>query len=193
MGNGEGNLQTTSGKATIPATNGLGDLLGNAFADLGLSTPAPAVQQHGGGADDMDIFGISSSTSKHVPQSSPSSTGIPPIVVLNSKGVTVKFDFERAASSDQPAVIRMTVTNGNGTGVENFNFQAAVTKAYQVEILPPSGTLVPANNSGTVQQTLKVTRISHGQPLRMKLKAAFLLNGLPQLVQGEVNQFPSLW
>jgi hypothetical protein len=47
---------------------------------------------------------------------------------LNGQGITVKFDFERANTSTHVAVVRLTVTNSNGSDVENFNFQAAVNK-----------------------------------------------------------------
>ena len=62
-------------------------------------------------------------------------------------------------------------------------------QTFQLELLTPSGDFVPPNNSGAVTQTIKVMNPSR-QPMRMRYKLAFTVNGNTTNDQGEVNDFP---
>ena len=62
-------------------------------------------------------------------------------------------------------------------------------QTFQLELLTPSGDLIPPNNSGAVTQTIKVMNPSK-QAMRMRYKLAFMVNGNANNTQGEVNNFP---
>ncbi len=50
------------------------------------------------------------------------------LIAINRNGITIKFEIERAEQSTSPAQIRVITTNANSDPIENFTFQAAVTK-----------------------------------------------------------------
>jgi len=73
--------------------------------------------------------------------------------------------------------------------MDGFLFQAAVTKAFQIQMMPPSATSVPPNGMGAVTQVMVVQRTAATQPLRMRVKINYSQNGQPITHQTEVNNF----
>ncbi len=112
---------------------------------------------------------------------------IPFIIAVENGPVKIEFAFERD-SADKVSIL-LRATNSAPSAVTSFLFQAAVPKTFQLELLTPSGDLIPPNNSGAVTQTIKVINPSK-QPMRMRYKLAFTVNGNTTNNQGEVNNFP---
>uniref|UniRef100_A0A915I632 GAE domain-containing protein n=1 Tax=Romanomermis culicivorax TaxID=13658 RepID=A0A915I632_ROMCU len=61
--------------------------------------------------------------------------------------------------------ITLSATNSTPNAMESFVFQAAVTKAFQIQMLPPSSSAIKPLNSEKLTQVMKVHRISPGQAL----------------------------
>ena len=88
-------------------------------------------------------------------------------------------------------------------------------QTFQLQMLSPSGTIVPPNNSGSLSQVINIANpqkvgflslslsgpLSHTfdcthclsvsqQPLRMRIRLSYNVNGVDIQEQGEVNDFP---
>ncbi|XP_077503671.1 adaptor protein complex 1, gamma subunit isoform X4 [Amblyomma americanum] len=123
----------------------------------------------------------------------PTTNGIPPMTVFEKDGLKLDFTFEKEPSSPQTAVIHLTAINLSSCPMTDFLFQAAVPKTFQLQMLPPDGSVVQANSSGCVKQTIKVTS-PQKNPLRMRIRISYSINGAQVLEQAEVNNFPtSVW
>ncbi|XP_068691732.1 AP-1 complex subunit gamma-1-like isoform X1 [Montipora foliosa] len=118
------------------------------------------------------------------------SAGFPPITAFESNGLKIDFAFEKVPGNPSNVVsIMVTATNSLSIPMTDFVFQAAVPKTFQLQLQSPSGNIIPANNSGAVNQGVKVANPQQ-QPLRMRLKVTYKVNGAPVNEQGEVNSFP---
>lgn len=123
----------------------------------------------------------------------PTTNGIPPMTVFEKDGLKLDFAFEKEPSSPQTAVIHLTAVNLSSCPMTDFLFQAAVPKTFQLQMLPPDGSVVQPNSSGCVRQTIKVTS-PYKNPLRMRIRISYSVNGAQVLEQAEVNNFPaSVW
>lgn len=123
----------------------------------------------------------------------PTTNGIPPMTVFEKDGLKLDFAFEKEPSSPQTAVIHLTAVNLSSCPMTDFLFQAAVPKTFQLQMLPPDGAVVQPNSSGCVRQTIKVTS-PYKNPLRMRIRISYSVNGAQVLEQAEVNNFPaSVW
>ncbi|RMX50218.1 hypothetical protein pdam_00004802 [Pocillopora damicornis] len=119
-----------------------------------------------------------------------SSSGFPPITAFEKNGLKIIFAFEKVPGNPSNVVsIMVTATNSLAFPMTDFVFQAAVPKTFQLQLLSPSGNVMPPNNSGTITQEVKVANPQQ-QPLRMRLKLSYKVNGAPVNEQGEVNSFP---
>lgn len=119
-----------------------------------------------------------------------SSSGFPPITAFENNGLKIIFAFEKVPGNPSNVVsIMVTATNSLAFPMTDFVFQAAVPKTFQLQLLSPSGNVVPPSNSGTITQEVKVANPQQ-QPLRMRLKLSYKVNGAPVNEQGEVNSFP---
>jgi len=78
------------------------------------------------------------------------------ITAYDKSGLKIDFEFERSAV-DGVLSISLTATNSNSAPLTDFVFQAAVPKSFQLQLLSPSGSIVPANNSGSLTQVMKIT------------------------------------
>ncbi|VDK43820.1 unnamed protein product [Anisakis simplex] len=108
------------------------------------------------------------------PQSKPTQ---PSTVAINSKGIEGILYVESDFSDNKPAVLRLVATNNNPANVENFNFQVAVTKAYQIELMPPSSATISGNGQGS---------------LKMRIKTYYTINGQQQLIEAMVPKIAGL-
>lgn len=123
----------------------------------------------------------------------PTTNGIPPMTVFEKDGLKLDFAFEKEPSSPQTAVIHLTAINLSSCPMTDFLFQAAVPKTFQLQMLPPDGSIVQPNSSGCVKQTIKVTS-PHKNPLRMRIRISYSVSGAQVLEQAEVSNFPtSVW
>ncbi|CAD5208904.1 unnamed protein product [Bursaphelenchus xylophilus] len=183
MGNGD------SGSTPVPATSqkaaggGLEELFG-----LGINgssstsqTSAPVSQASiPGGNDFADLFGGSSTTQPAVEPSKPAE------IVVNKSGFEVQMVVENGFASG-PAVIRFEIVNNNPVPVENFNLQAAVTRQFQIELLPSSGSRLEADGMSTTTQLAKITKLAENRVPKLRLKLNYSLNGSARTFQEDIT------
>lgn len=121
------------------------------------------------------------------------SGGLAPLIAFNKNGLMIEFRCERDNNSPTTSLINVKAFNTSPTPMTDFIFQAAVPKSFQLQLQSPSGTLLPPLNGGTVDQVVKINN-PQKQPIRMRLRLSYSMNGNPVTEIGEVNSFPSeLW
>ncbi|KRY21886.1 AP-1 complex subunit gamma-1 [Trichinella patagoniensis] len=86
------------------------------------------------------------------------------IPVLNENGLVVNFTVEKLSTNPAQLSIQLIATNKSQFEIEQFFFQAAVTKAFQITMSPPSSTVIPANEAGQLTQAMTVQRMTPSLP-----------------------------
>lgn len=100
---------------------------------------------------------------------------ISPITAFDKNGLKIVFQFERCTDNPLTISITMIATNTTDQPMNDFLFQAAVPKvfftyskclmflfsniflqSFQLQLMPPSSTIIPANNNGSIKQVIKV-------------------------------------
>jgi len=147
---------------------------------FGGSYPAAAPVTGGGGLDSL-LNGVDT-----LSFAAPSST-VPPLTAYEKHGLRVVFTFPQTIAGGSPSIV-LQAHNLTPQPILNFVFQAAVPKSMQLQLDPPSSSTIPA--SGSVTQHMAVANPS-GAVLRMKLKIAFSVGGIPVSDMAEVNNFPN--
>ncbi|XP_011687540.1 PREDICTED: AP-1 complex subunit gamma-1 isoform X5 [Wasmannia auropunctata] len=112
---------------------------------------------------------------------------LPSMAVLDKSGLKITFKLERPPDIPDLLVINMLAQNSGSTTLTDFLFQAAVPRTFQLQMLSPSGTVIPP--SGQVTQVLRVTNMNRAQ-LRMRLRISYTGPTGSVLEQTEVNNFP---
>ncbi|EFA84585.1 clathrin-adaptor gamma chain [Heterostelium album PN500] len=133
-----------------------------------------------GGASLLDLMGDTlspTSSSSPAPLSAaPQSLVFP---VYQKHGLNISYDCSKP-NADQVNLTQvvMLVTNTLASPITNLSVKAAVPQYLKIQLLPPSGTTVPPNNSGEVTQIVKVLNTLQGQkPILLRLKLDFTVNG----------------
>eukprot|EP00520_Triparma_pacifica_P006035 CAMPEP_0118655956 /NCGR_PEP_ID=MMETSP0785-20121206/13227_1 /TAXON_ID=91992 /ORGANISM="Bolidomonas pacifica, Strain CCMP 1866" /LENGTH=874 /DNA_ID=CAMNT_0006548773 /DNA_START=115 /DNA_END=2736 /DNA_ORIENTATION=+ len=100
-----------------------------------------------------------------------------PVITAYSKdSLTIDFECKKLAGGD--AEVTAYFKNGGSVDMTAFNFQVAVPKYIQMEMLPPSSTTIPQGGGNSVSQKIKVTNSMIGQKkMMMKLKISFMAGG----------------
>ncbi|KAH8275839.1 hypothetical protein KR018_001187, partial [Drosophila ironensis] len=83
--------------------------------------------------------------------------------------------------------IYMTTTNSSDNTLEQYLLKAAVQRSFQLQMLTPSGSLLPPG--GVITQEMRVVATSNAT-LRMRLRIQYDLDGQQQVEQTEVSGFP---
>lgn len=114
------------------------------------------------------------------------------VVAFDKAGLKVAFSFEREPLTTVTS-ITISATNSTSNNFADFVFQAAVPKSFQLQMLPPSGNMVGANNSSIVKQTIKINNPNKVQP-RLRMRISYSCMGQTVQEMGEFNDFPpSTW
>jgi len=108
----------------------------------------------------LDIFGTPALTG------SPNS--IPSLSVYEKNGVSIVFNFERPSETGL-ITVNLTASNDATTSVSDFVIQAAVPKSMQLQLEPPSGSIMPP----VINQVLKINNPNKAM-MKMKLKVSFV-------------------
>jgi len=122
-------------------------------------------------------------------------TPSPSIIAVNKGGIEVQLRVDSVfgeAEESEEATFTLTTANNNPSVVDNYSFQAAVTKAHQIELLPASGARLEPNAQSSITQTARVRRLSRGQALRLRIKINYTIDGSPHTIQQDVNKVPGL-
>jgi len=118
-------------------------------------------------------------------------SGIPQITAFAKNGLLIKFDFEKVPDNPSNIVaISMTATNSQPSPMTDFVFQAAVPKTFQLQLKPPSGSVIPPGSTGSITQIINVAN-PQKQNLRMRLKISYVVNGQSVEEQGQLDNFPA--
>uniref|UniRef100_A0A1B6DP37 AP-1 complex subunit gamma n=2 Tax=Clastoptera arizonana TaxID=38151 RepID=A0A1B6DP37_9HEMI len=109
------------------------------------------------------------------------------LIAYDKSGLRINFFVERLPDTPNVIVINVAAQNETSNLFTEFLFQAAVPKTFQLQMLPPSGTVI--NPGSQVTQTLRLTNPNKTQ-LRMRIRLSYNCNGSPIQDQAEVNNFP---
>eukprot|EP01105_Mastigella_eilhardi_P007130 TRINITY_DN1857_c0_g2_i1.p1 TRINITY_DN1857_c0_g2~~TRINITY_DN1857_c0_g2_i1.p1 ORF type:complete len:850 (+),score=217.52 TRINITY_DN1857_c0_g2_i1:99-2648(+) len=111
--------------------------------------------------------------------------------VFSKNGLTVSFAVTHPPGQMHLYNVTASVTNASPDQITDFALKAAVPKWIKVQMQAASGTAVPANLGGAVTQLIRLVNTSNGQnPVLMKLRLEFRLNGAPTADQTDVS-FPA--
>ncbi|OTF77825.1 hypothetical protein BLA29_005685 [Euroglyphus maynei] len=83
----------------------------------------------------------------------------------------------------------MIATNSTDQPMNDFLFQAAVPKSFQLQLMPPSSTIIPSNSNGSIKQMIKVINPNKAQ-LKMRLRLSYKCQDKNTLEQCDVTNFP---
>nr|XP_039265373.1 AP-1 complex subunit gamma-1-like [Styela clava] len=114
---------------------------------------------------------------------------IPEMTAFEKGGLKVIFYFDRKPG-DSVLSINVKTSNLTPSEISDYVFQAALPKQLQLQMLSPSGNVVPPNSGGTIEQPIKINNPGK-VPLRMRLRISYTINGQPVTEMGEVNNFPA--
>lgn len=152
---------------------------------VGVSNSTPAIAGIGDPFDLLGGFGVTP------PRSSVPSV-FERVLALNSGGIEAHIMVLNGGWTGEIAQLKVEVVNNTPETVSDFAFQAAVTKAFTIELQTPSSSVLEPMGRSSITQNIKITRILRGQPLRMRTRAIYISKGTSHKIQGEVNRFPSL-
>jgi len=190
----------------VPAsTSNLLDLLG----DIDLSTPAAPVMMSNNNNNNLTspitismlddnentkisepVFGLNGGSAPAnydlgLDFLAPSTTTAAKIITAYDKN-DLLVQLATVNQSDHMQII-MTTTNNSMDSLEQYLFQAAVPKSFQLQMMSPSGSvLLPGSQ---ITQEMRVKSNSPSAVLRMKLRISYICNGNPILEQCEVSGF----
>uniref|UniRef100_UPI00398ED580 AP-1 complex subunit gamma-1-like n=1 Tax=Pristiophorus japonicus TaxID=55135 RepID=UPI00398ED580 len=153
---------------------------------LGVNDPLPIIPTSGSTKDSLaggELLDLLGGLNVSAP------AAIPPIVAYNKDGLTINFSFQLSGSNSNLLSISLEATNTTQEDMTDFIFQAAVPKSIQLHLLSPSGTVVPALNSGSLAQVVQLLN-PQKQPVKMRIRLQYCHCGLPVQQVSEVSHFP---
>ncbi|XP_047988915.1 AP-1 complex subunit gamma-1 isoform X5 [Leguminivora glycinivorella] len=108
------------------------------------------------------------------------------VPALDKAGLVVVLEVERGAP--HCVTLTMRARSSRQEPLTDFLFQAAVPRTLQLDMMSPSGTVLPPQ--GEITQVLKINNPSR-TPLRLRIRVSYVSSGGPVLEQAEVNAFPA--
>nr|XP_016939254.1 AP-1 complex subunit gamma-1 isoform X2 [Drosophila suzukii] len=118
----------------------------------------------------------------------PNNVVVPPqgprLTALDKDGLLVQLVSVRGNDCMR---IYMTTTNSSDNTLEQYLLKAAVQRSFQLQMLTPSGSVLPPG--GVITQEMRVVATSNAT-LRMRLRIQYVLDGQQQVEQTEVSGFP---
>eukprot|EP00038_Savillea_parva_P019248 m.26906 g.26906 ORF g.26906 m.26906 type:complete len:180 (-) comp4358_c0_seq1:225-764(-) len=119
----------------------------------------------------------------------------PPATMYEKHNLKAQMFFAKNSPHPCICVAVCSFMNFGPSPIENLNFQAAVPKAIEIKLLPPTGTSIPPNNPMTGQQAvtqLMLIRNPTKIPIRVRFKMSFSVGGQNVDEMGELSQFPPM-
>jgi len=115
---------------------------------------------------------------------------LPPFIAFQKNGLTITLNIIKQASAPNITAVTVVFTNSQMSPLTNFEFKVAVPKYIKLQVNPPSGNIIPPNNTASITQSIKLMNTLHGEkPLLMKTKIDYLIEGVPVSEVADVN-FP---
>ncbi|CAH1646276.1 unnamed protein product [Spodoptera littoralis] len=118
------------------------------------------------------------------PMQTPTMQDLPTVTALEKNGLRIVFGVQRGGDS---VTLTMRAQSSSPSTLTDFLFQAAVPRTFQLDMMSPSGTVLPPQ--GEITQVLKITNPSRSA-LRLRIRVSYNVDGVPVLEQAEVNSFP---
>ncbi|VDN03890.1 unnamed protein product [Thelazia callipaeda] len=175
-----------SSSKSAPVTNGTNsinfwsnDLINDFTGNVIPSKPEEST------VNDSDPFDIFSTDVIKIPSQ-------PSTMAINTNGIEGILYVDSFFNPNNVATLRLVLTNNNPLFVEDFSFQAAVTKSFQIELMPPSSSNLPPNREGTITQMMSIKRISSSHQLKMRIKAFYNIDGRQELIECVVSKIEGL-
>uniref|UniRef100_A0A1B6I1C3 GAE domain-containing protein n=2 Tax=Homalodisca liturata TaxID=320908 RepID=A0A1B6I1C3_9HEMI len=109
------------------------------------------------------------------------------LVAYEKNGLRLLFTLERLGETPSTTVIQVAANNYAQSPFTEFLFQAAVPKTFQLQMQPPSGTVI--SPGGQITQTIKVINPNRTM-LKMRIRISYTCDGTPVQDQADVNNFP---
>lgn len=107
--------------------------------------------------------------------------------VYEKGGLRIDFNLQKVPESPNTTIVNVAAYNTTTSPFTEFIFQAAVPRTFQLQLMPPSGTVIAEN--GVVTQVLRVTTPTQC-PLRMRIRVSYNCGGATVTDQAEVSNFP---
>ncbi|KAJ8722925.1 hypothetical protein PYW07_004105 [Mythimna separata] len=109
---------------------------------------------------------------------------LPTVTALEKNGLRIVFGVQRGGDT---VTLTMRANSSASSTLTDFLFQAAVPRTFQLDMMSPSGTVLPPQ--GEITQVLKITNPSRSA-LRLRIRVSYNVDGVPVLEQAEVSSFP---
>ncbi|XP_075969201.1 adaptor protein complex 1, gamma subunit isoform X1 [Anticarsia gemmatalis] len=106
------------------------------------------------------------------------------VTALDKNGLRIVLVVQRGGDS---VTLTMRAASSSPATLTDFLFQAAVPRTFQLDMMSPSGTVLPPQ--GEITQVLKIANPSRS-PLRLRIRVSYNVDGSPVQEQAEVNSFP---
>lgn len=106
--------------------------------------------------------------------------------VYEKGGLRIDFSLQKVPESPNTTIVNVAAYNTTSTPFTEFIFQAAVPRTFQLQLMPPSGTVIGEN--GVVSQVLRVTTPTQC-PLRMRIRVSYNCGGATVTDQAEISNF----
>ncbi|XP_050427529.1 AP-1 complex subunit gamma-1 [Adelges cooleyi] len=110
------------------------------------------------------------------------------VTAYDQNSLLITITVERDVSNMDTNMLNMAAYNNGQFTINEFLFQAAVPKTFQLQMLPPSGNSIEPGSFLT--QVMRVSNASKNQ-LRMRIRLSYTSNGILVQDQTEVNNFPN--
>ncbi|CAI6345181.1 unnamed protein product [Macrosiphum euphorbiae] len=110
------------------------------------------------------------------------------VTAYDQNNLLITLLVERDQMNIDSNTVNMTAYNSGTFTINEFLFQAAVPKTFQLQMLPPSSNVIEPGSSLT--QLMRVSNVSKSQ-LRMRIRLSYTANGVSIQDQTEVNNFPT--
>ncbi|GMF47315.1 unnamed protein product [Phytophthora fragariaefolia] len=158
-----------SASSSAPAAPPAVDLLADIFSS-GPAAPAPAApatasfgSSNGGAAAPgaNDLLGL---MDFGAPASAPAPPANLQLRAYEKNGLSVDLEITKPNPDDKSVTyITATVRNSTAMSIDKFVFLAAFPKYIKLKMEPPTGDVVPPNNSGSVTQVVKIQNTMQGE------------------------------
>ncbi|KRF93932.1 AP-1 complex subunit gamma-1 isoform X4 [Drosophila mojavensis] len=160
--------------------NDLSSMLGG--LNVGGGAPSHAMPSIGGDINRGSLLGELN------PTTASNNVSVPPkdpkLTALDKNGLLVQL--VPVPGSDCMKIF-MTTTNSSDNTLEQYLLQAAVQKSFKLQMLTPSGSVLPPG--GVITQEMRVVATSNAV-LRMRLRIQYTIDGQQVVEQTEVSGFP---
>ncbi|KAI3420317.1 hypothetical protein GPALN_003627 [Globodera pallida] len=113
-------------------------------------------------------------------------------IVLNQRGIEMQLFVDAGFDSMGTAHLRFLTVNNTPSGIEDFNLAVAVTKAYQIELLPATSTSLQANALSAITQKAKLQRLDSAKTPRLRLKVSYRLADALNTINADVTNIDCL-